>query len=109
MTKDSVTIAFDDEVRFILGRSCFVVVEEAEMLRSRGQQIPYRAEDQQAAAIFWLLQMYQEYGAEWRQAARREIQAWRDGQETLARSSRAKSNGSFSDPPHTDEGGCQIG
>ncbi len=92
--KDSVTIVFDDEVKFILGRPCFVVTEEAEMLRSRGQQIPYRAEDQQAAVLFWLLQMYQEYGAEWRQAVRREIEAWREGRKASVRASKAQTNGS---------------
>ena len=81
--RDSVTIKFDDEVRFILGRPCFVVVEEVKMLRSRGQKISFQAEDEQAAALFWLLQMYQEHGMEWRQVARREIQAWRDEQDVV--------------------------
>lgn len=76
----SVTIMFDAEVKYILGRPCFAVIEEVKMLRSRGQRISFQAEDEQAAGIFWLLQMYQEHGPDWRQAARREIQAFRDEQ-----------------------------
>lgn len=57
----------NDEVRWILGRPNFACVPMANYLRSQGHEIQLKAEDEQAAVIHWMLTMYAEHGADWRQ------------------------------------------
>lgn len=59
-------IALDKEVRFILGRPNFWCSPFAKMLRKRGFEIAFKAEDEQAAVIHWMLNIYFEHGKEWR-------------------------------------------
>ncbi len=54
----------NDETRWILGRPNFWCAPIAGSLRLRGDDIPPKAEEEQAAAIFWMLQMYEKYGAD---------------------------------------------
>ena len=66
---ETVTISLDDETRWILGRPCFAVIGIVKVLRQNGHDIARKAEDEQAAAIFWMLQMYVKHGEDWRDKA----------------------------------------
>ena len=56
-------IEWNDETRWILGRSAAYCAPIAGSLRLRGDDIPPTAEADQAAVIYWMLQMYEKYGA----------------------------------------------
>jgi hypothetical protein len=66
----------DDNLSEILGRVCCQCIDLAQLLRANGHTIKRRAEDEQAAVIFWLLGFYAVAGAKWRQAAAAQIEAW---------------------------------
>ena len=59
---------FNEHTEFILGRPNFwcasVVVP---ILRAQGQDIPKKAEAEQAAAIYWMLSLYEKHGENWRE------------------------------------------
>ena len=59
----------NDTTRWILGRPCFACAGIANKLRTLGHEINTRAEDEQAAAIHWMLCLYEEYGDSWREEA----------------------------------------
>jgi hypothetical protein len=62
-------LEFNEEVRWILGRPCFTVLPVVHYLRANGQNIPTKAEEEQAAAIFWMLGQYLEHGKGWNEKA----------------------------------------
>lgn len=62
-------IPFDDEVKWILGRPNFTFMHIAEIMRRAGKDIPRKAEDEQAHGIYWMLEMYEKHGANWRDEA----------------------------------------
>jgi hypothetical protein len=68
-------IELNDETRWILGRPNFACAGLAECLRRMGHTVARKAEDEQAAAIHWMLTMYEQHGTEWREAAERALQA----------------------------------
>lgn len=53
---------FDQHVCFILGRPNFAVAPIAHVLRKAGQEIKTKAEDEQAAGIYWMLCLYEKHG-----------------------------------------------
>ena len=55
----------DDQIRWILGRPNFAVAYIARILREAGVPCKTNAEDEQAAAIYWMLSMYVKHGEEW--------------------------------------------
>lgn len=55
-----------EDLKDILGRPCFQCISLAQCLRIDGQTIPNRAEEEQAAVIFWLLGFYLDDPANWR-------------------------------------------
>lgn len=58
------------ELAYILGMICFQCVPFAHALRLSGQQVNHRAEDEQAAALHWMLVHYFRHGEDgWRKAA----------------------------------------
>jgi len=59
---------FDDDVKWILGRPNFTLINIARALRISGQEIPNKAEDEQAHSIYWMLEMYVMHGKNWRKA-----------------------------------------
>jgi hypothetical protein len=59
----------NDDLIFILGHPNFLCAPYATALRGLGQQIPPKAEQEQAAVIHWLLQHYLANPTNWRQAA----------------------------------------
>lgn len=59
----------DDTLRDILGRICFTLIPLVHALRAAGHEIAHKAEDEQAAAIHWMLGHYFTHGADWRTAA----------------------------------------
>ena len=61
--------AFDEETKWILGRPNFWCGGFAELLRRSGQEIPHKAEEEQAAVIYWMLCQYEQHGDNWRQEA----------------------------------------
>ncbi len=65
------------EVRDILGRPNFWCSPWANVLRRRGDVIPCKAEEEQAAVIRFMLNHYLAHGARWAEAAEAEIQAIR--------------------------------
>lgn len=66
---------FDAEVRAILGRPCFACARIADALRLMGRAIPYKAEDEQAEVLRWMLGLYAEHGAQWREKGDDELRA----------------------------------
>lgn len=69
MTANFLEIPFDKDVIEILGRPNFLCSTLAEILRLDGQEIPRKAEREQAAVIHWLLNLYLRHGKDWRKAA----------------------------------------
>ena len=62
-------IKFDEEVKWILGRPNFACIGIANALRKSGMVIEHKSEDEQAATIYWMLEMYEMHGEHWRKAA----------------------------------------
>lgn len=58
---------FDDEVRWILGRPNFACVPLAMLLRKLGHDIKLKAEDEQAAVLHFMLNLYFKHGNSWRE------------------------------------------
>jgi hypothetical protein len=59
------TISFDDVAAKILGRPNFSCGGIAKLLRQGSHLIETKAEAEQAYVIFWLLRLYEQYGADW--------------------------------------------
>jgi len=70
-TTAPITISFDDEVRWILGQPNFACAAIFRRLRALGHEIPFKAEEEQAYSLFWMLSLYVEHGAGWREEAER--------------------------------------
>lgn len=58
---------FNEHTEFILGRPNFWCAGIANRLRQQGQKIASKAEGEQAAVIFWMLQQYEKHGENWRE------------------------------------------
>lgn len=63
----------NDHTRFILGRPNFTLISVANILRKRGDDIAEKAEDEQASAIHFLLNMYEQHGDNWAEATTAEL------------------------------------
>lgn len=66
-------LEFDDEVRWILGQPIFKHMRIVHIHRQAGIEISSRMEDEQAHVLFWMLDLYQKHGADWRAAAEAEL------------------------------------
>lgn len=62
-----------EDVKEILGRICIHCGEIADILRHAGQIIPRRAEDEQAAVIYYLLGQYVKHGKDWKPKAEEDL------------------------------------
>ncbi|HBZ06060.1 MAG TPA: hypothetical protein DEP03_06605 [Massilia sp.] len=62
-------LPLNEDTTAILGRPNFTCIGIAAQLRKLGHKIGNRAENEQAAVIHFLLNMYQKHGAAWRQNA----------------------------------------
>lgn len=62
-----------DPLREVLGSMCFECITIARALRTDGMEIRNRAEDEQAAVIFFLLPFVLSHGSDWRKHAAEEI------------------------------------
>jgi hypothetical protein len=67
-------IKFDEEVKWILGRPNFLCADIARCLRMSGQEIEMKSEAEQAAVIYWMLEMYETHGKNWRNAVEEFLQ-----------------------------------
>lgn len=65
----------NDELIAILGRPNFTCAHLAELLRKGGQDIGRKAECEQAAVIYWFLDLYLKYGDKWESIAKDDIQS----------------------------------
>jgi|AGFT01.1.fsa_nt_gi hypothetical protein len=65
----------NDDLVSILGRPNFTCAHLAELLRKGGQDIRRKAEHEQAAVIYWFLDLYLKYGDKWESIAKDDIQA----------------------------------
>lgn len=65
----------NDDLVSILGRPNFTCAHLAELLRKGGQDISRKAEHEQAAVIYWFLDLYLKYGDKWESIAKDDIQA----------------------------------
>jgi hypothetical protein len=68
-------LPWNETVAKILGRPCFVLGAFAETLRLDGQVIPRKAEAEQAAVIYWMLNHYLAHGEGWSEIATAELNA----------------------------------
>ena len=59
----------NDDLRKILGVVCFRAGPIAHRLNRGGMNIPGKAEEEQAAVIFWLLKLYEKHGSKWAREA----------------------------------------
>jgi hypothetical protein len=66
-------LPWNEETQWILGRPCFAVAGIAGVLRRGGQEIRTKAEDEQAAALYFMLRFHAEHGDGWREAAEAEL------------------------------------
>lgn len=66
-------IELNDQTKQILGMICLQCGPIAHLLAKGGWTIKTRAEDEQAAVIHWLLNLYLEHGDNWREIAQAEL------------------------------------
>ncbi len=66
-------IELNEYTRQILGRPNFACHSVANVLRKSGQEIPFKAEEEQAAVIHWLLNIYLEHGENYEKEANRRL------------------------------------
>jgi len=59
----------NEETKFILGRPNFVCGSIAILMRELGHDIPRKSEEEQAYVIHWMLDLYEQHGADWRNKA----------------------------------------
>jgi hypothetical protein len=69
--------AMTPELASILGMMCFQCVHFAQALRAAGHEIKPRAEDEQAAALYWMLGHYFRHGDDWRKHALDDLERMR--------------------------------
>jgi len=60
-------IKFDREVEWILGQPNSACIGIAQALRESGMDIERKSEKEQAAAIYWMLEMYELHKDKWRE------------------------------------------
>lgn len=70
----------NEQTKEILGRPNFSCSPIANGLRRIGQTIPNKAEEEQAAVIYWMLSMYQKHGDDWRKEAEKALIATKEPQ-----------------------------
>lgn len=63
-------IILDDQVKWIFGQPNFTCSGIAQALRNLGKQIDKKSEDEQAAVIHWMLNLYLTHGENWRDVAK---------------------------------------
>lgn len=61
----------NDDTRWILGRPNYYCGQIAAFLRTQGHSIEYKAEEEQAAVLYWMLTLYDKHGLNWRAEASR--------------------------------------
>lgn len=71
-------VELNEETRWILGRPCFSLIGIANDLRAGGFEIKRKAEDEQAACLYWMLCMYENHGPKWREVAERQLKEYRE-------------------------------
>jgi len=69
------SIPLNEHTRWILGQPCFAIADIARLLRDSGNVVDYKAEDEQATALHFLLNIYLEHGEAWRVKAGEQIAA----------------------------------
>jgi hypothetical protein len=62
-------VELNKDTKFILGRPNFMCAPIAVVLRKAGHDIPKKAEDEQAHAIHWMLEMHEKHGSLWQEKA----------------------------------------
>lgn len=67
MSLDSLEL--DEHLEWILGRPNFWCASMANRLREKGHDIEFKSENEQAAAIHFMLNLYLEHGADWKSKA----------------------------------------
>lgn len=75
-----VWLKFNEQTKEILGRPNFSCSPIASALREIGHTIPRKAEEEQAAVIYWMLSMYQKHGDNWRKEAEKALIATKESQ-----------------------------
>lgn len=65
----------NDDLIAILGRPNFTCAHLAELLRKGGQDIRRKAKHEQAAVIYWFLDLYLKYGEKWESIVKGDIRA----------------------------------
>lgn len=68
---------YDLDLKWILGRPNYACIPIAQVLRASGETIPNKAESEQAAAIFWMLETKVRHGSEWRDRGAEELRDMR--------------------------------
>jgi hypothetical protein len=63
----------NEHTKWILGRPNFTCGMIADMLRKDRRDIPKKAEEEQAAVIYWMLELYFLHGENWRAEADKEL------------------------------------
>jgi len=74
----STLVPLEEDTRWILGRPSLWCSSVAHVLRGDGHEIAEKAEEEQAAVIHWLLNLYLAYGEKWRDVAQQETKRIKD-------------------------------
>ncbi len=62
---------FNKTTEWMLGRPNFWCGSIAQGLRACGREIKKHAEEEQAAVIYWMLEMYEKHGENWNDEAKK--------------------------------------
>ena len=65
---------FTEDVQWILGRPNYACHDIAKILRISGIEIDTKAEAEQARVIYWMLEMQEKHGDDWREEANKELE-----------------------------------
>ncbi|WP_319764481.1 hypothetical protein [Maridesulfovibrio sp.] len=56
----------NEDTKKILGMPNFRCGGLAQLLRGKGHEIPYKAREEQSYVIYWMLELYEKHGPDWR-------------------------------------------
>lgn len=69
-------IELNEHTSRIFGMMCFEAATYCPALRRSGLEVAHKAEDEQAAVIHWLINLYLGHGEQWEAAANHFLKTW---------------------------------
>lgn len=75
MSTEPIQLTLNEDTRLILGRPNFACRAEAQMLRNEGWTIARKSEEEQAAVLLWMINLYLKHGAQWKEEGTKFVEA----------------------------------